>query len=172
LFLFLWLNRAYGVDTKLHLFDPTQTVLKPPTFFEAADYVVCQEPTRPVTEERDTLFVAIPGDEEQCLQITNRPHLCTLFRFEFFSRLSGGHDIDNKSHMMFDVVRFKIKAIREILCLSSIPTERLWAVLEEAMNAQVAESATRDLWSESCTKRLEARWREWFPATNHEAKHN
>ncbi len=86
LFAILWLNDTVGVDTKLHVFDPSHQECQ--DFFQAADYVICHDLTCDDPEERYTIFLLKPDEERRTSKLTGHD-LYSVFQCEFYQRVSG-----------------------------------------------------------------------------------
>lgn len=114
LFCYLWINWACGIDTKLHIFNPNGEDID---FFQAADYVVCHEPTADFPEtEGKVLYVAIPGNENLCYEITGNTLVHQYFSTEFFHRITEGAGARN-SDVIVDFIRRRIDLILDLMSL-------------------------------------------------------
>ncbi len=162
LFVLLWLNRSVGIETKLHLFRPHAhggdgSADYDAAFFEAADYVLCRRPTHYEVAERNVLFVAVPGNERECVEL--RGPICRIFQYEFFSRLSASYNSGHKTDQIWDVTKGNAVELRRVLSVDvarcGVRALRAIAGFSESFPAQGSK--------------LRARWMEFASAAESES---
>lgn len=117
---YLWINWATGVDTKLHCFSSSFSSSQN-DFFQAADYVwkQCLVDGKEGKDNGKLVFIAIPGNEEQCYKVSGDDLIHRLFQFEFYQRLSGAHS-ERKHDVIVDVNRRNFIAIKKHLSLNEL----------------------------------------------------
>lgn len=151
---YLFINRSVGVDTKLHCFDPTEAGNS--DFFHCGDYVLVYDPAAPDHRRGETLFVAIPGNETECLRLEGRTVWTETFRFEFYNRLTEGHG-PRKQDRIVDAATDQ--AVPLAALLGQLDVNSRWGTIEEAIREFPDEFSGEEI------GRLRNRWSEWFPAT-------
>lgn len=166
--LFLWINKAFGVDTKLHLFDPNPDYdLDLDTksagdlhFFQCADYVLCLEPSNDEPKEKNVLFIAKPEKETECIKIIGNAGICNLFQYEFYARLTHGHNSERTDDRIFEVFRSDWPKILLILGLES-KIDDLGRLLISSIESCIDFPSPGRKWEAPDVDRIKDRWEEW-----------
>lgn len=131
--IYLFINRSFGVETKLHLFVPEKTRSK---YFLSADYVLKVSPTEPTSQYK--LYIAKPGKETSCYVIESSDSIvCQSFETEYYTRLHGGHDPNTnlEEEELFNVTKYNWPTILDKLSL----TEDRWGELLDMLNTAIQE---------------------------------
>lgn len=152
LLVYLFINWAVGVETKLHCFDPTQD--ENSDFFHEADYVLVHDPTQEKDHNGETLFIAIPGNERKCLRLSGRTIWSDVFEFEFYNRLTKGHGT-RECDCIKDATTDNALELSLVLGLSRLKGK--WIEVSKAILTHNSSFSGLEL------SRLQRRWEEWFP---------
>lgn len=94
---YLLINRSIGVDTWLLKVDKPNDVH---SYIFGADYVLTVSPTASLNGDPNNkpptrkLYVAIPGDEKECLVSVN-DDVCSAFELDFYARILDGKSQDD-----------------------------------------------------------------------------
>lgn len=150
---YLFVNRAAGVETKLHCFDPVRDTDTP--FFQEADYVLVFDPASESEQCCDLLFIAEPGDAQTCRQLNGKSVWTEAFRFEFYNRLTYGHRRTRKCDLIEDVTTANAAEVARTLHLSNL--SRRWHEVSSSLKEYNPNFSRNDLRS------LARRWNQWFP---------
>jgi len=151
---YLFMNRAVGVETKLHCFDPTRDTNTP--FFQEADYVLVFDPASDNDENCETLFIAAPGAAQTCWRLKGRSIWTETFRFEFYNRLTYGHKHTRECDSIDDVASASASEVAGRLQLANLNSR--WPEVSDSLKKYNPNFASNEL------DKLAARWNKWFPA--------
>lgn len=163
----LWVNSAFGINTKLHIFNPLESQGK---FLFSADYVLCLSPLAEELKKKQILFVAIPGEENNCLQISGHRIICNIFQEDFYSRISEGHRAARDHDVMKEVVIYNWDAILRLLLRDEITMNgkkklvdelkiMLIQSIEDCISTPISVCGTA--WTEADKNRIMERWDKW-----------
>lgn len=151
LYLYLWINSCFRVETKLHMFLLSESA----NFFQRADYVHCHQPS--VDTGNDKLWVAKFRNENECYVVQNNPIIIDLFDRDYYARISKGYDSTDSSTRIVRMCVYNKKVVQKSLGLEKCEIE-----LEEQLVNSLKKLAT-DLDTESHwgANRLRIVWEEW-----------
>lgn len=151
---YLFMNRAVGVETKLHCFDPERDTETP--FFQEADYVLVFDPASDSEQSCETLFIAVPGAAQKCLRLNGRSIWTETFRFEFYNRLTCGYKHTRDCDSIDDVTTANALKVADRMQLANLNCR--WPEVSAPLKKYNPNFSPSEL------ERLATRWNQWFPA--------